>query len=280
VQLPLIIDISRAMGIPVFIREGMEADDYIVSTARSASDDGWNVSIFSADKDLFQVINGNIKIIRPSKGVSDFKIYDRENFTEEYASGPRQWSITLRSSGRGRQYSRVPGIGDKTAKELIGRFGSLEGIFENLDEISKSRRSKLEENRQLAYSSRDLIIPQLTESVPLDELIMKDPDKETLAELCTRLSLRRLMDRLMPESKDTTSKASIKKSAVVIKNKGPAVTPVIEIGYIPEGTVTGYDDLFEAPELAMAAVTDGKTVFCLFDRAGRLQCSIQTITIL
>ena len=89
----------------------------------------------------------------------------------------------------------VPGIGDKTAKELIGRFGSLEGIVENLDEISKSRRSKLEENRQLAYSSRDLIIPQLTESVPLDELIMKDPDKETLAELGTRLSLRRQMDR-------------------------------------------------------------------------------------
>ena len=270
VQLPLIIDISRAMGIPVFIREGMEADDYIVSTARSASDDGWNVSIFSADKDLFQVINGNIKIIRPSKGVSDFKIYDRENFTEEYGFRPEAMVDYLALVGDAvDNIPGVPGIGDKTAKELIGRFGSLEGIFENLDEISKSRRSKLEENRQLAYSSRDLIIPQLTESVPLDELIMKDPDKETLAELCTRLSLRRLMDRLMPESKDTTSKASIKKSAVVIKNKGPAVTPVIEIGYIPEGTVTGYDDLFEAPELAMAAVTDGKTVFCLFDRAGR-----------
>ncbi len=61
------------MGIPVFIRDGMEADDYIVSTAKKASDEGWNVSIFSANKDLLQIINGNIKIIRPTKGgVSDF----------------------------------------------------------------------------------------------------------------------------------------------------------------------------------------------------------------
>ena len=268
VQLPLIIDISRAMGIPVFIREGMEADDYIVSTARSASDDGWNVSIFSADKDLFQVINGNIKIIRPSKGVSDFKIYDRENFTEEYGFRPEAMVDYLALVGDAVDNIRGAGIGDKTAKELIGRFGSLEGIFENLDEISKSRRSKLEENRQLAYSSRDLIIRNDRKRATR-RTHHKRSGQRDLAELCTRLSLRRLMDRLIPESKDTTRKASIKKSAVVIKNKGPAVTPVIEIGYIPEGTVTGYDDLFEAPELAMAAVTDGKTVFCLFDRAGR-----------
>ena len=78
----------------------------------------------------------------------------------------------------------VPGIGEKTAKELIGKFGSLEGIFENLDEVPKGRRSKLEENIKLAYSSRDLIIPQITESVPLEELVMKGPEEDLLVELC------------------------------------------------------------------------------------------------
>ncbi len=211
VQLPLIIDISRAMGIPVFVRDGMEADDYIVSTAKSASDEGWNVSIFSADKDLFQVINGNIKIIRPSKGVSDFKVYDKENFVDEYGFRPEAMADYLALVGDAvDNIPGVPGIGDKTAKELIGRFGSLEGIFENLDEMPKGRRSKLEENRELAYSSRDLIIPQLTESVPLEELIMKDPDEEILAEMCTRLSLRRLMERMMLGTKTLSSKISMR----------------------------------------------------------------------
>ena len=270
VQLPLIIDISRAMGIPVFVRDGMEADDYIVSTAKSASDEGWNVSIFSADKDLFQVINGNIKIIRPSKGVSDFKVYDKENFVDEYGFRPEAMADYLALVGDAvDNIPGVPGIGDKTAKELIGRFGSLEGIFENLDEMPKGRRSKLEENRELAYSSRDLIIPQLTESVPLEELIMKDPDEEILAEMCTRLSLRRLMERMMLGTKTLSSKISMKKPAVNLKNKGPAVTPMIEIRATPESLETGYDDLFEAPELAISAAIDGKTVFCLFDKAGR-----------
>ena len=269
VQLPLIIDVSRAMGIPVFMRDGMEADDYIVSTARKASAEGWNVSVFSADKDLFQIINGNIKIIRPSKGVSDFRIYDKESFIEEYGFRPEAMADYLALVGDAvDNIPGVPGIGDKTAKELIGKFGSLEGIFDNLDEMPKGRRSKLEENIELAYSSRDLIIPQLTESVPLEELVMKGPDEEALREMCARLSLKKLMERMLPGAGSSAGDIREKRpSSVFIKS--PAVSSIIDIGEAPESRETVYDDLINSPELAIAPAYDERTLFCLFDREGR-----------
>lgn len=269
-QLPLIIEISRAMGIPVFIREGMEADDYIVSTAKSASDEGWNVSIFSADKDLFQIINGNIRIIRPSKGVSDFKVYDSASFIEEYGFRPEAMADYLALVGDAvDNIPGVPGIGDKTAKELIGKFGSLEGIYENLDGMPGGRRSKLEENSQLAYSSRDLIIPQMTESVPLEQLIMQKPDEELLRDMCSRLSLRRLMDRMLPDTAPSRSRDRTKIIAGDAGHKGPASVLRVQIAETPGAFETGYEDLFEAPELAMASAEGEGSLFFLFDRAGR-----------
>ena len=270
VQLPLIIDISRAMGIPVFIRDGMEADDYIVSTAAEASAEGWNVSVFSADKDLFQIINGNIKIIRPSKGVSDFKVYDKKSFIEEYGFRPEAMADYLALVGDAvDNIPGVPGIGDKTAKELIGKFGSLEGIFDNLEGMPKGRRSKLEENRELAYSSRDLIIPQPTESVPLDELIMKGPDEELLAQMCTRLSLKRLMERMLPGAGSSADNIRAKKPSSGIVKNGPVVSPIISIGETSESVETGHEELLESTELAIAPAGQERTVFCLFDREGR-----------
>ncbi len=269
IQMPLIIEISKAMGIPVFIREGMEADDYIVSTARKASDEGWNVSIFSADKDLFQIINGNIKIIRPTKGVSDFKIYSKELFIEEYGFKPESMADYLALVGDAvDNIPGVPGIGEKTAKELIGKFGSLEGVFDNLEEVPKGRRSKLEENTKLAYSSRDLIIPQITESVPLEELVMKDPEEDLLVELCTRLSLRRLLERILPYAKNPDSERVSKKPVSNVLTKVPAVTPIINIGDSPENVEAYHDELFKAVELALVPTDRDKKIFCLFDRKG------------
>ncbi len=163
----------------------------------------------------------------------------------------------------------VPGIGDKTAKDLIGKFGSLEGIFDNLEDVPKGRRSKLEENTKLAYSSRDLIIPQITESVPLEELVMKDPEEDLLVELCTRLSLRRLLERILPHAKVSGSTKVPKRPADNVLTKAPAVTPMVDIGDMPESVEADHDELFKAVELAMAPTEESKTKLSIFDREGR-----------
>ena len=267
IQLPLIIEISKAMGIPIFIRDGVEADDYIVSTAQKASDEGWNVSIFSADKDLFQVINENVKIIRPSKGVSDFKIYNKDFFIEEFGFEPKLMADYLALVGDAvDNIPGVPGIGDKTAKELIGKYGSLENIYENLEDVAKGRRSKLEVNSDLAYASRELIIPQKTDSVPLEELVVKEPDEKVLVELCTRLNLKKLMNRVIPDAKidnkpDRSTRTQISKASVV--------SSVIEIGETREKVKIDYDVLLKIEELAFVPTEEDKNKFYLYDREGR-----------
>lgn len=193
-QLPLIVDISRAMGLPVFIRDGVEADDYIVSTARWAALEGWNVRILSADKDLFQIIDKNIRVIRPTKGVSDFRLYDEEFFRAEFGFEPSSMADYLALLGDAADnIPGVPGIGEKSAKELISLYGTLEGIYGNLDGMTKGRRAKLEENKGLAYMSRELVVPQITEPVPTDMLFIGQPDMPVLTEICARLGLKKLL---------------------------------------------------------------------------------------
>lgn len=267
IQLPLIIDISRAMGIPVFIRDGVEADDYIVSTAQKASDEGWNVSIFSADKDLFQVINGNIKIIRPSRGVSDFRIYNKDFFVEEFGFQPKSMADYLALVGDAvDNIPGVPGIGEKTAKELIGKYGSLEGIYENLEDVTKVRRSKLEENSELAYASRGLIIPQKTDYVPLEKLVVKEPNKEVLMELCNRLNLKRLFDRLVPDANEAYKPD---RSIEVPLSKANIVSSLVDISDVPEKVNFDLNVLLKNAALSFVPTEEDKNTFYIFDREGR-----------
>ena len=196
VQLPLIAELCEAMGLPVFSREGVEADDCIAATARACASDGCLVRILSADKDLFQTIDENIEVIRPSRGVTDFSLYDRGSFGEKYGFAPPLMADYLALTGDSvDNIPGVPGIGEKSAKELVGKFGSLEGIYENLEAVAKARRSKLEENRELAFKCRELIVPQPTDAVPQEELEAKEPDVEKVLSLCAKLGLKKLAAR-------------------------------------------------------------------------------------
>nr|MBP8673161.1 DNA polymerase I [Synergistales bacterium] len=84
IQLPLIKELVALLGLPLLEIEGVEADDVIASAALRAASSGVEASILTADKDLMQILAPGIQVIKPSKGVSDFKVYDAETFIEEY----------------------------------------------------------------------------------------------------------------------------------------------------------------------------------------------------
>ena len=254
VQLPLIVELCRLMGLPVFMREGVEADDCIVSTAAAGARGGWDVKILSADKDLFQAINGDVEVIRPSRGVTDFNLYDEENFKEKYGFNPPLMADYLALVGDAvDNIPGVPGIGDKTAKELVGRYGALEGIYENLNEVSKARRNKLEEHRKLAFRSRELIVPQPTEPVPFSELEVKDPSMERLAELCRRLGLKKLLERFTDGAAPAAEEEAQSRLDREIKS-----------------TEAALDELLAADELALAPAAIVRGGFAVADRGGRV----------
>ena len=223
-QMPLIIDICRAMGVPVFIRDGIEADDYIIATALHSADAGWNVNILTADKDLFQIIRDGISVLRPSRGVSEFTTYDKSRFVSEYGFQPELMSDYLALLGDSvDNIPGVPGIGEKGAKELVAKFGDLESIYAHINDIAKGKRAKLEESRELAFMSRELIVPQHTENVPEESLHMSEPNYAMLENMCQRLGLRRLSEHFKHEDAKTVCGAASNsgQAAVIANEHGP-----------------------------------------------------------
>lgn len=252
-QLPIIVELCQAMGFPVFMREGIEADDYIVSTAESASREGWGVKILSADKDLFQVIDGNVEVLRPQQGVTGFGLYDATSFEEKYGFRPPLMADYLALVGDAvDNIPGVPGIGDKTAKELVSRYGTLEDIYDHLDEMPKSRRAKLEENRELAFKSRELIVPEPTESVPIGELAPRAPEMAELRKLCARLGLKKILSRF----------TGVEEELVEEEPTGPLA---VDVKAIP----AAFEELLSSRELSLAEEPVEKGRFILADRAGR-----------
>ena len=237
IQMPMIIDICRAMGVPVFIRDGVEADDYIIATALHAVDNGWNVEVLSADKDLFQIIRDGISVKRPTRGVSEFKTYDKEFFIQEYGFGPELMADYLALLGDAvDNIPGVPGIGEKGAKELILKYGCLKSIYENLEDIAKGKRIKLEEGKELAFLSKELIVPQRTDNVPEEQLRLSEPNHKELGAMCQKLGLRRLAERCKKDDGESLFEtyASEGDPALYTNEITAGNVPLVEILKFPE----------------------------------------------
>ena len=273
VQMPLIIDISRAMGLPVCIRDGIEADDCIIATARKAAAEGWRVKILSADKDLFQVVGEGVAVVRPAKGVSDFRNYDEEYFTKEYGFTPASMADYLALLGDAvDNIPGVQGIGEKGAKELISQYGSLDGIYAHLGEIAKGRRAKLEAGREQAYVSKSLIVPIDTEPLEASELVLGEPDAVLLREMCERLGLRKLLarfvkDKTVPEAQPPKTDTAAAQSSLFAPEPEAGVTTNTETASEVAAN-SALEPLLESPELALVPVAGEKAFVA--DRSGRV----------
>ncbi len=196
-QLPLIVELFRALGFPVWIRDGVEADDMIVSSAREFAAQGHEALVLSADKDLLQILAARVSVIRPGRGVSDFKIYDPERFEQEFGFAPALMADYLALVGdKVDNIPGVPGIGEKGATELLKNYGGIDAIYAHLDELPKGVRDKLEKGKRSAYASRGLIVPQTTEPVALEYVNAPRGDLSRAFELLGRLGLRSLATRL------------------------------------------------------------------------------------
>jgi len=154
-QLPIAIDFIEKMGFKSASKSGFEADDIIASLAHDAHERGLNVRIVSHDKDLYQLINNDIYMFDPMKK----KIISDEDCFTKYGVYPKQF--TDYQSLLGDSADNVPGVkgvGAKTAMALIQQFDTLDGIYENLENIEKPRWKKLlEEGKEMAYISKELV---------------------------------------------------------------------------------------------------------------------------
>ncbi|MGH7681066.1 MAG: DNA polymerase I [Candidatus Eiseniibacteriota bacterium] len=167
-QIPRARDVIRLLGIPILEQEGVEADDLIGSLAREAEADGATATIVTGDKDFFQLVSPRIQVLSPQARGSDLVAIDAAGVRERFGVGPDEMVDLLALMGDASDnVPGVPGVGEKTAAQLIQRFHSLEALYDSLDKIERpSLREKLKSNREQAELSRSLVT--IRTDLPLD----------------------------------------------------------------------------------------------------------------
>src|SRR5918997_19552 len=157
VQLDHLDEILEAMNIPAIRAEGFEADDALATLSKRVPEDV-ELFIVTGDQDAMQLVDGRVRVLRTTRGVSETRTYGREEVIEEYGVTPEQ--IPDYKALVGDPSDNIPGvrgIGPKGAASLLQRLGSVQGIYDNLDEVTaKGTRTKLEEGRESAFVSLEL----------------------------------------------------------------------------------------------------------------------------
>ena len=196
-QMPHIRRMIRAFNIPTFDAPGYEADDILATIAKKAAGEGWDVFIVTADKDMLQLVDRKVKIYDPMKD----KVLDEQFVREKYGVGPER--ITEFMALMGDAVDNIPGIrgvGDKTAKELLSQFESLDDLLEHPQTIKKERLRRLvSENLDEVRLSKRLAT--LDASVPIDfsveEFRLKEPDWLALLSMLREFEFGSMM-KLIP----------------------------------------------------------------------------------
>ncbi|MBE6933208.1 MAG: DNA polymerase I [Ruminococcaceae bacterium] len=201
-QMPVMKDVLRAMNIPIFACQGWEADDVIGTVGKRCAEENWDCVIVTGDRDSLQLIDRrvHVKLITTKAGQTLTTLYDEEAFREEYGFAPIHL-IDLKGL-MGDSSDNIPGVagvGPKTATQLLQQFGTLTGVYENLEDksIRPKLREKLEAGKDLAFLSYDLATIRCDAPVEFDpnECLRKPVNGKALYDLFLRLEFTKLIDR-------------------------------------------------------------------------------------
>jgi DNA polymerase-1 len=202
-QFPIVREICQMMGMPVRELEGYEADDVIGSMAVQATGEGVDTMIVSGDLDGLQLVNDHVRLLTTRMGVAATVIYDEAKVAERYELHPDQMLDYKALKGdTSDNIPGVPGVGEKTAIALLKQFGSLDAIYEHLDEVKGKLRERLAEHRESAFLSRQIgrIVTDLPVELRLEEARTGRYDRRAVAQRFRELEFRSLVDRLPPSS--------------------------------------------------------------------------------
>ena len=201
-QMPIMKDVLRAMNIPIYECQGWEADDVIGTVGKICSNNGWECVVVTGDRDSLQLIDENVhvKLVVTKGGQTTATLYTEGKFKEEYGFEPKRL-IDLKAL-MGDSSDNIPGVagvGPKTATDLLLKFGTLDGVYENLNDASirPKLREKLEAGKENAYLSYELatIVPEAPIDFEPKDAIVRPYNRPALYELFQKLEFVRLIDK-------------------------------------------------------------------------------------
>lgn len=197
--LPYIFELLEALNIPVITKPGFEADDIIGTLAKQAEKEGFTTYMMTPDKDFAQLVSENIFMYRPPRMGNGPEIWGIPEVLKKFEIKRIDQVIDYLGmmGDASDNIPGIPGVGDKTAKKLLGLYNSMEGLYENTDLLKGKQKEKVEANKELAFLSKKLAT--INTAVPVDfkaeEFIRKEMNKEAVRDLFAELEFRRLAER-------------------------------------------------------------------------------------
>ena len=201
-QFPMMHELVDAMNLTKFVVPGVEADDVMGTLAEAAAAEGMETVLVTGDKDMLQLITDEVQVYDPAKGDSG-KWYSDEDVKERFGVGPVGVIDALALIGDSADnVPGVRGIGEKTAKKLLEQFGSLDGLYENIESLKGKQKEKLEEDKEQAYFSRELVTikTDVECDTDLDALKRQPWDDDVIIEHFTALEFHGLLEELVPNA--------------------------------------------------------------------------------
>ena len=216
-SIPIIKDILQAYNIPILQVEGYEADDIIGTVAKMAENDGMDVFMLTPDKDYAQLVTDKIHMYRPRHG-GGYENMGPKEVCEKYGIESTSQVIDLLGlmGDSSDNYQGCPGVGEKTAVKLINEFGSIEGLLSRSSELKGKMREKVESSVDDIRLSKFLatIRQDVPVDVPLNEMTVKEADKEKLRKIFDELEFKKFAEKLLSTESTNANKPSQKQKSV------------------------------------------------------------------
>ncbi len=237
--MPYIIEMTHALNIPVLIMDGFEADDIIGTLAKKAEKQGLDVFMMTPDKDFGQLVSEHIFIYKPARLGNEIEIMGIPEVLKRWEISDVKQVIDILGL-MGDAVDNIPGVkgvGEKTAKLLVQKYGSVENLLANTHELKGKQKENIENHREDALLSKRLATIDLDVPIELelDKLILEPPNKEACEKLFTELEFKTMQRRLFGETNAAGNTTPIQKfvatdaSAFDLFNQGSAAASPITI---------------------------------------------------
>jgi DNA polymerase-1 len=277
-QIPLVKEVVTAFGGTNVELPGYEADDLLGTIATKLAKKGTDVTILTSDKDAFQLIGERIRVLAFKKGVSETITYDEKALREVMGLAPEQIAPFKALRGDASDNLKgVPGIGEKTATELLQSFETLKGIFKAAhdakSDLSPSVRQKLLAGEQAAYATLPLVELQLDAPLPvsLDELVYRGQNSSALREIFLRHGFKSLVGRMSATPTDKNVDELKQRSADASETSADTTKR-------RRASAESREESVDVPTAAPATVDDVLSVLADAEREGILYLHTATLS--
>ena len=210
-QVPLMREVLAALNIVAVDKERYEADDLLATYARMGREAGMDVLVVSGDRDTIQLVNEDVTLLYPRKGVSDLVEFTPAAVAEKYGVTPSQYPDLAALVGEtSDNLPGVPGVGPKTAAKWIATYGGLDGILASATDVPGKAGESLRDHLDQVRLNREInhLLTDLEVSVPIDDMRLRGGDAAAIHQVCDALQFRGLRARLLAFAADASDAAA------------------------------------------------------------------------